>query len=88
MATNFTIHGFLGLSAYSGILIQLSHDGDRARCVYTYETGHGVKYSRRNRWQDIKHTHCGEAFVVFRGRRYKLCDFMKFTTLETIQITN
>ena len=70
----FTPHGFYGDSNFGGKEIQISDDGEMARL----RTDYGDGPSKPTRWLKIYFNNDGVAYVMFKGRRLRLDQFMRY----------
>ena len=61
--------GYLTLSNYGGITVQISEDGDSARYQWYNE--------KPSRWQEIKYTSGGRAFFTAYKTKYYLDELMR-----------
>ena len=65
----YKAEGYLTLSNYGGITVQISADGDGAKYQWCNE--------KPSRWQKIKYTLNGRAFFIAYKTKYYLDEFMK-----------
>lgn len=79
MATEFTTHGFYQNTQWGGHEIMISEDGSMAKVRYTYYSTitNKMVVVGRPRWQEIKYDKNGNPFVVFRGTRLMLDNFLR-----------
>lgn len=63
-------------SIYSAYELEISKDCSMARVAYSYQAGHDMQ-RKIYRWQAIKYTKGGLAYVVCRGRKLSLNMFMR-----------
>ena len=70
----FTPHGYSSISNWGGHEIQLSDTGEMARI----RTVGGAEPSKPTRWLKIYFTNEGVAYIMFKGRRVRLDQFMKY----------
>ena len=70
----FTPHGYSSDSNFGGKEIQLSDDGEMARL----RTNYGDGPSKPTRWLKIYFNNDGVAYVMFKGRRLRLDQFMRY----------
>ena len=70
----FTPHGYSADCNYGGKEIQLSDDGEMARL----RTNYGDGPSKPTRWLKIYFNNDGVAYVMFKGRRLRLDQFMRY----------
>lgn len=73
METNFKTHGYYAVSNWGGLEIEISNDGEGARLKENYKD----EPQKVSRWQKIKYTSSGRAYVTYYGKRYYLDAFMK-----------
>lgn len=66
----FRIDGYLTLSNSGGIQIMLSETGEAIRYCYYGKVS--------NKWQQIKTNSKGEQYVIIKGRKYNLNQFMRY----------
>ena len=74
----FIIDGVFCDSVYSCYKMQIHSGGDAARVKYSYyNSKEGKEIETPAKWQTIKYTRKGDAFLTFRGKRLLLDNFMK-----------
>ena len=74
----FKVHLIYCDSVYSCYKVQINEDGDAARVKYSYyNSKEGKEIETPAKWQTIKYTRKGDAFLTFRGKRLLLDNFMK-----------
>ncbi len=70
--SEFKPQGYLCLSNYGGVELMLSDDGEEA--IYSL-------YGKiSERWQKVKYTPTGRAYITIKNRRYFLSEFYKYNT--------
>ena len=70
--SEFQPTGYLCISNYGGIELMLSDDGESA--IYS------IYGKISERWQKIKYTPTGRAYITIKNRRYFLSEFLKHNT--------